>query len=290
MKFFHISKPDSRRTSQAAQSEFFSLACEKRGLEYVRLTEKTTNGLSLPELEEGDLLYRSALGAWGRTVEQLLTKSNIGHIYNDWTVPLYGKGGSYMCMKRAGLPVIESLYFLPNKKLEALEYVKRLGGFPIVIKVAGGTQGVGVMSISSIESFNSVIDYIKSTGSAEVRVMKFVPHEFYGRLVVVGDEVVASTRDFAPIGDFRTNAWGLRERKGGAYMFDDNIQKLAVEAVASTKARIGGVDVVFAPDGNFYITEVNVPFDFAETQAITGIDVADSIISLMIEKSTQTVV
>jgi len=285
MKFYHISQADSRRTSQAAQAEFFSLACEKRAIEYVRLLEQDITGLSLPKLNDGDLLYRSALGVWGKTVEQLLTNANVGHIFKEWTVPFYGKGNSYMSMKRAGLPVIESLYFLPNKKLEALEYVKKLGGFPLVIKVAGGTQGVGIMSVDSIESFNSVIDYVKSKGTVEVRVMKYIPHEFYGRFVVVGESVVASTRDFAPVGDFRTNAWGPRERKGGTYDFPEEIKNLAVQAVASTKAKIGGVDFVFAPDGDFYITEVNTPFDFAETQKITGVDVSDAIIELMIKQT-----
>lgn len=282
MQFFHITKEDGVK-SHRQQSEYLAAACAERNLMYRRIID---TDLSLSEFNDlalgsGDLIYRSSSSKKALTLEQtLITDSSKTIFYDNHTV-LTGRGGSYKIMKKAGLPVIPAIPFLPHKKRETIEFTEQLGGFPIVIKVMGGMEGIGVMRVDSLESFNSVSDFVRNNTTASVSVMKYIPHKRYARLVVVGDSVVAATCDVAPVGDFRANAWGPREDKGSAFEPTEAMSTAAVAAVRAMRIKTAGVDLLMADD-TFYIAEANFPFNFAETQRRTGIDIAGAIVDRML--------
>ena len=283
MRFFHISKPDGVG-SHAAQSQYLKSACEKRNLEYKRLVIGEVGPLDHLSIDitSKDVLYRSAVGNQAMILEKELLVSGCKSAHHNLELALAGRGSSYDLMLRAGLPVIDSVPFLPKKKKDSIAVAKHLGGFPLIIKIMGGMEGVGVMRVDSIESFNSVIDFVRKDEKAIVRIMSYIKHDYYARLVVVGDTVVAATRDYPPVGDFRGNARGPRDVKGAAFVPKSDMVADAVAATQSLGVKASGVDILITDRGH-YIAEANLPFNFAETQKVTGVDIAQKLVDVLLE-------
>lgn len=282
MQFFHITKADGIKSHQQ-QSQYLAAACAERNLTYRRIidTDLSLSDFNHLELGSGDLIYRSSSSKKALTLEQSLITDTSKTILYDNHMILTGRGGSYKIMKKAGLPVIPAIPFLPHKKRETIEFAQQLGGFPLVIKVMGGMEGIGVMRVDSLESFNSVSDFVRNHTNASVSVMRYIPHKQYARLVVVGDQVVTATCDVAPVGDFRANAWGPRDVKGSVFEPTEEMSMAAIAAVRAMRIKTAGVDLLIADDA-FYIAEANFPFNFAETQRRTGVDIAGAIIDEML--------
>lgn len=279
VNFYHVSKPDGVG-SHRLQSVFFRLACERRGVQYKRIIEGDRNPLDYHNLqaESSDLVYRSACGKWAKKMELHLLSSGCKSVSKGLISGVTRLGSSYHAMLRHHLPVIPSVEFIPRKKADVLAVSNYLGGFPMVVKVSGGMEGQGIIRVDSIEALNSILDYLRGDTSAEIRLMKYINHDYYARVVVVSDKVIAATKDTAPTGDFRTNARGPRQCPASAMVVPDFVAEIAVLAVQSVGAMVGGVDILFSDNGDVYITEVNRPFNFAETQVITGVDIAGNII------------
>jgi len=283
MKFFHITREDGVK-SHSEQSAFFSAACAAKNIEYCRIIDSdlSLSEFNSLELAVGDLIYRSSTSRKAIALEHSLTIDQARTVFYDNHKVLTGRGGSYAIMKKAGLPVIPAIPFLPHKKRETIEFAENLGGFPIVVKVMGGMEGVGVMRVDSLESFNSVSDFIRGGNASSVMVMKYIPHKYYARLVVVGEQVVTASRDMAPLGDFRANARGPRDEQGTEFIPSADMAQAAVAAVSAMGIKTAGVDLLITND-KFYIAEANFPYNFAETQRRTGFDIAAAIISEMLQ-------
>lgn len=283
MHFYHIIKFNGPSLPEK-QSKFFTDACDELGITYVCVDVDRTGPVDLMKIDvqPSDIVYRSAPGTKAQKIELHLALMCDNTIYNDKRSLQNGKGNSYTAMRLAGLPVVPALPFLPKTKKGMVEAVNYLGSFPLVIKVFGGYEGVGVIRVDSLESLNSVSDYIKKDTQSSISLMQYIPHKQYSRLVVVGDTVVTATIDEAPVGDFRGNAHGARENSGGAHEPTDEAVKLAVKAVSAMDLKCGGVDIMYADDGTLFLAEVNNPFNFAETQERTGVDVAKALIQEMI--------
>ncbi|MFN3188542.1 MAG: RimK family alpha-L-glutamate ligase [Candidatus Paceibacteria bacterium] len=283
MRFIHISSEDSFG-SQGQQSQYFSEACTTLGLEYVRIIDtKCTlrDYLALGDTSR-DAVYRGALSKKAHSIEKAVVKSDTLTNYYDNNLVFTGKASSTDILKQNNLPYISDIPFLPVNKRDALEFPKQLGGFPLILKVMGGMEGVGVIKVDSIESFNSVSDYIKTDRKLTVRVMKYVEHKYFARVVVVGGEVVTSTTYMAPLGDFRANARGPREEEGGTYTPPVEVIRDSVTFVQKLGVKSAGVDVLLSDDA-YYFAEANAPFNFAETQKMTGIDIARKMIEAIIK-------
>lgn len=277
MNFYHISKTDGQG-SHKEQSVFFKAACDDKDIIYVRIVEGDRESLDYEKMcpESSDIVYRSARGTWAETLERHLLRGGAKNIKKDSINNCFGS--SYHAMLNAGLPVIPSVEFIPKKKKDVLAVSKYLGGFPLVIKVSGGMEGMGIIRVDGIESFNSILDYLRNGTSSNIRLMQYIEHDYYARLVVVGDKVVAAATDIAPVGDFRTNAYGPRKKESEVFIVSESMEESAVRATHSLGVKTGGVDLLFSKSGKFYIAEVNVPFNYAETQEITGIDIASHIV------------
>lgn len=282
MKLFHITKSD-KVGSHAKQSQYLEKAAKERGFEYVRIVIEELAPLSYLDFSptQSDIVYRSAAGQTATTLERELLQKGAMSIHNNLESALAGRGSSYDLMTRAKLPVAKSVPFLPKKKKDSVAVADYLGGFPLIIKVMGGMEGVGVMRVDSIESFNSIIDFVRKDDHAVVRIMEYIPHEYYARLVVVGGTAVAATRDYPPLGDFRANARGPRTVKGAPFKPSSKMMEDAVKATAALGVKASGVDLMVASDGKHYLAEANLPFNFAETQGVTGVDIAGHLIDAM---------
>lgn len=239
---------------------------------------------NLPNLEKGDLLFRNSMSSRAIRVERLIIRDDISHFYRDAAYAISGRASSYFYNKHAGLPVIKTIPLLPTWESNIQQHVDYLGGFPLVMKVLGGQDGVGVIQVDSIEGLKSLVDYVRHLKSL-VLLRSFVQHNYYGRLVVVGDRVVASHRTYSVENEFRTNALGNTDEKKEGIIFSDEVQKVAVQAVKSMGVEFGGVDILFSDNGEFFISEVNSPCAFYYTQEISGVDVAGPMVDYLVRKS-----
>ena len=264
-------KPEGGRTLQ-----LFKSACEKCNIELLPINVFEYDYFDLPVLGADDILYRSATGERARVFEKLLINDTCRHFYAHWDNALRGRGTTYFYHSKRGLPAIPTIPLIPKDRDEVAKFADALGGFPVVVKAIGGSKGVGVMRVDSQKSLVSICDFLRDEDT-RVILRKYVEHEYYGRLIVLGDQVVASNRTKALDGDFRTNTSDTPN--GQPYVFSDNLQKIAVEAVSTLGLQFGGVDLLFDEDGSAHIAEVNFPTDFGCCQDITGIDIA----TLMLE-------
>ena len=281
MNFIHITGRDAVG-NQSLRSEYFAAACAQKDIHYIRYIDTKYNLDDYQRIADqpADIVYRGGLGQRARSIEVALLQPYSRSIYFDNSVVITGKGSSVQNMERIGLPVVPGIPFLPGRKSEAQDFADYLGGFPLVIKVFGGTEGVGVIRVDSVESLNSVSDFIDRNDNSQVRVMQYVPHEYYARAVVVGEQVIVATKEQAPEGDFRGNTYGRRAEKWESITLNEEMARDAVLATQANGVKAAGVDFILT-EHSYYITEINHPFNFAETQTRTGVDIASAILEEM---------
>jgi len=264
--------------------EHLRKAADDRNLEVNVVETKKADYFNLPALNKGDLLYRHGLSKRGVEIERLIINDDVAHFYNDTAIAIGGRTSSYFYNVRAGLPVIKTIPLLPSVESNIQEHVDYLGGFPLIVKVMGGSVGVGVVRVDTIESLKSCLDFVRTLDSM-VLLREYIPHKRQARLVVVGDEVVSSFYVKPLPDEFRTNVLENTDDNKEPFIFSEEVQKAAVEAVHSIGLQNGGVDVLFADDDSYSIPEVNFPCNFVTAQRVTEIDVAGKMVDWLMAKS-----
>jgi len=156
------------------------------------------------------------------------------------------------------------------------EIVDLAGGAPVIIKVARGTHGNGVvlaenkkaakavMQAFYVEGVNFVVqEFVKESAGTDIRVL------------VVGNRVVASIIRQSLDDDFRSNT-----HQGGVgkkVKLTDEEEKTAIRAARALSLPICGVDMMRSDDGP-KVLEVNSSASIKTPELITGRDVATKII------------
>lgn len=166
----------------------------------------------------------------------------------------------------------------PDELEHAIDYC---GGFPIILKLQQGTQGIGVMIADSYSSCESILDTFYGMGHI-ILIQQFIK-ESKGkdiRAFVLGDRVVAAMKREAKVGEFRSNI----HRGGTGKIIELSAEEEAV-AVAAAKAHglnVAGVDMLMSKDGP-KIIEVNSSPGFQGLEEATGLDIAGEIIDFTID-------
>jgi ribosomal protein S6--L-glutamate ligase len=163
------------------------------------------------------------------------------------------------------------------------EAIKSVGGYPVILKVAYGTYGIGVVLLESRRSLYSTLDILwKYSGSNLVLIQEYVS-EAQGsdyRAFVVGDKVVAAMRRTAKAGDFRSNL-----DLGGEAVnvkLDEHEEKLAVRATEALNLDLSGVDIIRSNRGPV-IMEINANPGIAGITSSTGVDVASEVVKYAVK-------
>lgn len=264
--------------------QLFQDACTTLGVDYKMHDVATLDLAELEALGPGDMLYRSVSGIKAARAEKLLMSPECASFYVNWTSVFNSRGCSYFLHEKLGIPVIPSVPFIPDTTDGIRKAVEQLGDFPVVVKVLGGSHGVGVVRVDSLPSLTSLLDYLRSV-NASVLLRKYISHKYYSRLVVVGDRVVASHITDTLDDEFRTNAGDENKHTREPKVFPQEIQDIAVHAVQSLGLETGGVDLLFDDEGNPHLAEVNFPNDFTTTQRVTGIDIAQEMVKHLMAKA-----
>lgn len=167
---------------------------------------------------------------------------------------------------------ISNAYTIPH-------LLEEIGDYPVIIKLASGTQGMGVILAESKSNAESILEAFYTT-KEKVLLQQFVK-EANGsdvRAFVVDGKVVAAMKRTAKPGDFRSNM-----HRGGSM---ENIKLTSQEEEAAIKAAnilglpIAGVDMLPTAQGPV-ILEVNVSPGLEGIETTTGIDIAGAIIEFI---------
>ncbi len=184
---------------------------------------------------------------------------------------------SMQLLARAGVGIPKTVFSRGmNTNIEDL--IEDLGGMPVIIKLARGTHGNGVVLAETRKAAKSVLQgfYLMDDDGTNILLQEFIK-ESAGediRAFVVGGKVVASMKRQSLDDDFRSN---LHQGGGGQPVkLTDEERKTAQKAARSMGLSICGVDMMRSNKGPL-ILEVNASPGFA-IEEVTGRDVASKII------------
>ncbi len=188
--------------------------------------------------------------------------------------------------KKNQIPVIPTSVNPPLNSKSLEKVVKKLDGFPLVIKEAGSSEGKNVLKVDSMDSLISTLSYVKEKSENTVFVKKYIPHQENARLFVLGDKVIASKGNLKVSKDFRlNNDFSFNQEKRD---YDSHIEDIAVKASELIGVEFSGVDILLADDGKIYLAEVNSPANFSYTQKVTEVNIAQKLVDYLHNKVSET--
>ncbi|MBT7484408.1 RimK family alpha-L-glutamate ligase [Candidatus Peregrinibacteria bacterium] len=172
--------------------------------------------------------------------------------------------------------------------LERLEYidnaVKRVGGYPVILKTVAGSLGKGVVIVESKRSMLSALDMILTQDHWKILLIQEYVAEAEGkdvRVFIVDGKVVASMERSAAEGDFRSNLHAGGQ--GVVGHLTEAEEKISLDAAKALKLDLAGVDLLRAKNGPM-VMEVNANPGLEGITAVTGVDVAGAIVDFAIQK------
>lgn len=180
---------------------------------------------------------------------------------------------SMQILARADVGIPKTVFARETSDLD--DVVEQAGGAPLIIKVARGTHGNGVVLAETRKAAQAVMQAFYVEG-VNFLVQEFI-EESAGqdiRAFVVGGKVVASMKRQSLDDDFRSNIHQGGE--GMAVKLTDEERKTAVKAARTMGLSICGVDMVISKNGPL-VLEVNPSPGFG-IEAVTGRNVAEKII------------
>lgn len=180
---------------------------------------------------------------------------------------------SYQLLAREGIGVPKTVFARETADFE--EVIELAGGAPVIIKVARGTHGAGVVLAETRKAAKAVMQAFYVEG-VNFLVQEFI-EESAGediRAFVVGSKVVASMRRQSLDDDFRSNIH--QGGQGSPIKLTDEERKVAVKTAKAMGLNICGVDMMRSKRGPL-ILEINSSPGFA-IEHVTGRNVAEKII------------
>jgi ribosomal protein S6--L-glutamate ligase len=240
------------------------------------------------EIKDGDCLYRCvSAGTYPetRTIETLMLRSGIKTFYRDLDIALQRNPNSFVMHQKYGVPIPTTITPVSAKDISS-ESVKALGGFPIILKVTGGSKGIGVMKLDTMEALTSVTDYLLANQTQFIlREFVELPKPVYSlRAVVMGNKVaVCYKNQSVSTTEFRSNV-DQSQRSRTLFSITPDQEQTLVRAVESLGLELGAVDFVLNEKGDIRIFEVNFPFNFMPVIVDLNIPIHQLIVSYLKDK------
>ncbi|HEY1085658.1 MAG TPA: RimK family alpha-L-glutamate ligase [Candidatus Saccharimonadales bacterium] len=181
---------------------------------------------------------------------------------------------AYQVLAKAGVGIPKTVFARESASFD--DIVELAGGTPLIIKVARGTHGNGVVLAETPKAAQAVMQAFYVEG-VNFLVQEFVK-ESAGtdiRALVVGGRVVASVKRQSLDGDFRSNTHQGGE--GIAVKLTDDERKVAIKAAKAMGLPICGVDMMRSARGPL-VLEVNSSASIKTPELITKRNVAEKII------------
>ncbi|NVK85979.1 MAG: hypothetical protein HWE21_16750 [Cytophagia bacterium] len=262
--------------------EQFKEACDRKGVNFCAIDSLKADYSSLPQLGANDLLYNSCRGS--EILEDLLLNDKVKTIYKNTpslrphnvdTIPFS------ILAEKQGIKAPKTIYKINKNDSYLKKYVDELGGFPVILKTRSSTRGIGTIKIESWSSLVSTIDYLTSIGQ-EFIMRSFIKTKRGYRLIVLGDQVIASAVFHMQENDFR-NAAGPGALIYKPVVIGDELNKEAVLASHLANFNFSGVDFLEDQDGNLFLLEVNNPTGFSALIEVCGVDIPGKLLDYMLK-------
>jgi len=180
---------------------------------------------------------------------------------------------SMQLLAKAGVGIPKTVFARDATDLE--DVIEQVGGAPVIIKVARGTHGNGVVLAETRKAAKAVMQAFYVEG------VSFVVQEFVAesagvdiRAFVVNGKVVASMMRQSLDDDFRSNLHQGGE--GIPVKLTDEERKIAQKAATSMGLKVCGVDMMRSERGPL-VLEVNCSPGFG-IEKVTNHDVAEKVI------------
>lgn len=183
---------------------------------------------------------------------------------------------SMQLLARAGVGIPKTVVARGAADIDSL--IEQLGGTPIIIKLARGTHGNGVVLADTKKAAKSVLQafYVMDQDGTNILLQEFVK-ESAGediRAFVVGGKVVASMKRQSLDDDFRSNLH--QGGAGEAVKLTEEERKTAIKAARTMGLNLCGVDMMRSARGPL-VLEVNSSPGFG-VEKVTNRDVSTPII------------
>jgi len=183
---------------------------------------------------------------------------------------------SLQLLARSGVGIPKTIVSRNSTDIDDL--IEKVGGTPVIIKLARGTHGNGVVLAESKKAAKSVLQafYLTNEDGTNVLLQEFVK-ESAGtdiRAFVVGGRVVASMKRQSLDDDFRSNLH--KGGEGTIVKLTEQETKMAIKAAKAMGLNIAGVDLMRSARGPL-VLEVNSSPGFG-IEKVTGRNVAGPII------------
>jgi ribosomal protein S6--L-glutamate ligase len=189
---------------------------------------------------------------------------------------------SLQILAKNGVDIPKTVFARETADFE--EVIDLAGGAPVIIKVARGTHGNGVvlaetrkaakavMQAFYVESVNFLVqEYIAESAGSDIRAF------------VIGNQVVASMQRQSLDGDFRSNIH--QGAVGTPVRLTDDEKKIALKAAKAIGLNICGVDIMRSARGPL-VLEVNASPGFT-IEKVTGRKVSEDVIKYIEQNAKQ---
>lgn len=190
---------------------------------------------------------------------------------------------AYQLLAKAGVGVPKTVFARETADFE--EVIELAGGAPVIIKVARGTHGNGVVLAETRKAAKAVMQAFFVEGVSFL-VQEFV-EESAGtdiRALVVGGRVVASIKRQSLDDDFRSNTH--QGGVGKAVKLTEEEEKTAIKAAKAMGLPICGVDMMQSARGPL-VLEVNSSASIKTPETVSDRNVAEKIIEYVERNAKQ---
>jgi predicted ATP-grasp superfamily ATP-dependent carboligase len=251
-------------------------ACKKHQITFCLIDEAKVVFSNLPIPTAKDALYNCARGSF--LIEKVMLNSQVRSFYRQYNYLSFQDDSNIINieLEKCGIPVPKTIYKSNNEKILLREYVEYLGGFLVIVKIYGGTGGLGVIKVDNFGTLYSLADYFVSE-KKDFQLKEFIPSNSCERLTVLGDEVIYANSRPIKQDDFRSDVYNKQSKRS---TFSEEINQIAVKASHAGNLNYSGVDLIISSkDNKPYILEVNCPQNFAIHEQVTGESYSDKMIA-----------
>lgn len=263
-------------------------AMEKRGIDYERLDDRAISfDLENPQpwqafdaVLERSISYNSGLYAL-----RILNAFGVPTVNTAQVAEICGdKLSTSAMLARAGVPQPKNVVaFSTESALEAIENF----GYPVVLKPVVGSWGRLLAKINDRDAAEAVLEHKATLGSVQHSV--FYIQEFIRkpgrdiRAIVVGDRVL--TAIYRKSEHWITNT--ARGGEGELCPITPEIEEICINATRAVGSGVLAVDLVEHPEKGMVVNEINHTMEFHTAQPISGVDIANEIVSYVVNIARQ---
>jgi len=266
-------------------------AMEKRGIDYERLDDRAISfdlDSPAPWRAFDAVLERSISYTSGLYALRMLNAFGVPTVNTAAVAEVCGdKLTTSAMLAKAGLPQPHNATaFTPEAALEAIEAF----GYPVVLKPVVGSWGRLLAKINDRDAAEAVLEHKATLGSVQHSV--FYIQEYIEkpgrdiRAIVIGDRVL--TAMYRKSEHWITNT--ARGGEGELCPITPEIESLCLGAAKAVGGGVLAVDLIEHAERGYLVNEINHTMEFHTMQPVSGIDIADEIVSYVMSVAQQRII